>query len=368
MGINRNEFTALTGLNYDQRAKCFWGSPQGYPVYVSVIPNRDAVTFRLIAKSDSLSDSQIQSAVQKLTQSLTGISGAAYRDRCISAVISLTPKDTESALAMHVSELVQFARQFSLIPCCMSCGAETGFSSYLLDDGGVTLCASCKPFLERKIQDAQEEHAAVRTNWPGIIAGALAGALVVFLVTYFMLKFHSLAVLTGIAGLLLGFFLMKHLGKKITLPAVLICSLLCLTAGVTAPVLELAGEISQHNHDNQATARQIITSYESLQESLSGLTAAEIKMIEEEYGESLDLSKVEQNYNNAKVVVSHLETSECIRDFRMLLDMNLYSDLKTSLWQSVLTALLSIVVGTLLMAPAAIRADKGVHTLREPVV
>ena len=366
MSLHTNQFTAMSGLRFDKQSQTYWGNPSGYPVFVTVQPRRDSVIFRLIGKlRDESQNTAMQGAVTEFTASHTGISGMIYENRCLACAVSLTPRDTESALLMRIEELVHFAMEMGLVPCCMSCGTESGYRSYLLDDGGVTVCDNCKPYVESKLQEALEEKAAVRTNWFGIIIGALAGAVCVFFLSYFILQMSYLSFLTGVAGVLIGFALMKKLGKKVTIPAAILCGVLCLIAGIAAPVFETAKELQEYNMDNQVTAQRIVSSYEELRDTLADMTDEEIKAAEEYTGESLDLTPMKSRYEDAKMILAHTSYQPCLKDLKKMLDMDLYNDAKGELIKCMLILALSVVIGTLLIAPGVLKADSGVHTLRE---
>ena len=53
MALHPKKFTELSGLHFDKAANTYWGTLEGYPVFLTVIPRRDTVVFRLIAKAPS---------------------------------------------------------------------------------------------------------------------------------------------------------------------------------------------------------------------------------------------------------------------------------------------------------------------------
>lgn len=366
MALHPKKFAELSGLQYDKAGNTFWGTLQGYPVFLTVVPRRDTVIFRLIAKtpSDEVS-ADLQAQANAWCTSHAGVTGLAHRDRCLAAAVSLTPRNTDENLSALTAALVSFAASQGLIACCMSCGAEYGYRSYLLDDGGVTVCDSCKPYLEQKMLEAQEEAADVRANPAGLIAGALIGALAVFLLTYFVLKMSYLSMLTGYAGVLLGLFLMRKLGKKLTTPAVVIFTVLCLIAGVAAPVTHFANLFATTNHENYDKAMQEVTGYQTLEDMYSELSEEDLAKLDEMGEDKFDMEKYKQYYENAKLITEHTTTGSCIKDLPKLLNSEYYSAAKPEFIKCLLFALLSVLAGVLLTAPAMLRADQGKHTLRE---
>ena len=117
--------------------------------------------------------------------------------------------------------------------------------------------------------------------------------------------------------------------------------------------------------DNQVTAQRIVNSYEELRDTLADMTEEEIKAAEEYTGESLDLTPMKSRYEDAKIILAHTSYQPCLKDLKKMLDMDLYNDAKGELIKCMLILALSVVIGTLLIAPGVLKADSGVHTLRE---
>lgn len=366
MALHPIKFAQMSGLQYDKQANLCWGDIQGYPVYVKIVPRRDTVIFRLNAKrADSETESQLQAAIVEWSESHAGVSGFGHQENCLAAAVSITPRDSDSNLAMRVAELVQFAAQHGMIPCCAFCGAEYGFRHYLLDDDGVSACDACRPRLELRMQEIREEKAAVPSSPLGMLLGAVIGAAMVFILTFFVLKLSYLSFLTGYAGLFIGFYAMKQLGKKVTAAGAVICTVLCLAAGLTAPLLHFASLMAEHNMDNLQTANEICEGYEELSVMLAEFTDEEVAELEEIVGESLDLNSYRTRYEQAQLVRSNLTVSDCLKNFKTLLDCEIYSDLKPEIVKCILFAVLSILAGAAITAPPLLRESKGIHTMRE---
>lgn len=366
MALHPIHFAQMSGLQYDKQANLCWGDIQGYPVYVKIVPRRDTVIFRLNAKrAETETESQLQAAIVEWSASHAGVSGFGYQENCLAAAVSLTPRDTDSNLAMRVAELVQFAVQHGMIPCCAFCGAEYGYRHYLLDEDGVSACDACRPRLEMRMQEIREEKAAVPSNPLGMLLGAVIGAAAVFILTFFVLKLSYLSFLTGYAGLFIGFYAMKRLGKKVTVAGTVICTVLCLAAGLAAPLLHFASLMAEHNMDNLQTATEICEGYQGLNEMLAEFTDEEIAELEEITGESLDINSYRGHYEEAKLVIENLTVSDCLKNFKVLLDCDIYRDLKPELIKCILFAVLSILAGAAITAPPLLRESKGIHTMRE---
>lgn len=361
MALNPTEFCGLTGLQYDKSARTFWGSLQGYPVFLTIVPRRDTVIFRTIAKTTSEDAAAVlNSQASAWCSEHAGVTGLAHKERCLSAAVSLTPKETAENLSAVTAALVSFAAAQGLIPCCMSCGTESGYRPYLLDAGGVTVCDACKPYVEQKIREAAEDAAAVKPNTIGLVIGAVLAAAAVFFLTYVVLKLSYLSMLTGYAGVLLGLFLMRKLGRKLTVPAVAACAVLCLIAGICAPMLHFAGTIAEFNTENSAQAQQVVDAYDQLEAIVQDASE------ETELPDDLaDTTQYKDMRDRAQMILSHTDTMHCLKDMPQLLKTETYSALKPELIKCLLFTVISVLACILISAPSMLKADQGKHTLRE---
>ncbi|MBR4200340.1 MAG: hypothetical protein IKQ91_03565 [Oscillospiraceae bacterium] len=371
MALNPQKFAEMNSLRYDRSANMIWGLLNGYSIFLKIVPRRDSVILRLAGKLPETADA-VQLSQETLSWSAghTGISGLIYQQqqRCLTAAVSLTPRDTEQNLSICVNAVVSFAAEHQLRPCCMFCGTEYGFTEYILDGEGITACDACKPQLQMKIQDIREESAEVQPNILGMIAGAVIGAVLVFVLTYFVLNLSYLSFLTGYAGLLVGLLLMRKFGRKLTVSGVLICSVLCIISGSIACVLHMADVIVDYNYENESIATEICVNYLDLKDELDKISAEELEDIKayyEEIGEPLDLDGMEERYQQALLIRKYDTKEECLRDLKELLGNELYSDLKPELIKCLAFVILSIVAGAAATAPRLLRDSMGIHTMRE---
>ena len=158
---------------------------------------------------------------------------------------------------------------------------------------------------------------------------------------------------------------MRKLGKKITPAAAVICAVLCLAASLFASVIHFADEMADYNTENYTKAAEICMSYEELRETIGGMSEDELAALEEMTGESLDLSKFQQNYESAQMIRDNTTLSDCLRNFKSLIGNDIFSSLRPELLKCVLFSLLSIIAGVGVTAPAMILEDQGKHSLRE---
>lgn len=365
MGFNGSEYCGLTGLQYDSRQKTYFGIMQGgYPVFVQLVPRRDTFLFRLIAKLPAdRTQADISAALEQWRMSHSGIAALKHQDRSLSAAVSCAGNETERAAASVTAELVALAADLGLIPCCMSCGTEQGFSQYLLDGTGITVCDGCKTHLESNMQADTEQHAAEKPRTGGLILGAVIGAAAVFLLTFFVLKLGNLSILTAYAGLAAGFLLMKKLGKKITRPAVILCAVLCMIAGAGASVLHLGDELAQSNRENYQQATEIKAAAQDIVLMMDGMTEEEREAAKDVFDDSF-YEEARTNLETASLILDNQTTGACLRSFPEFLKHEMFrGELLSSLAGYLLCILISLVIGTVITAPNMLRADSGEHQL-----
>lgn len=369
MGMNPKKICELTGLQYDRAARTFWGTMQGgYPVFLTEVPRRDTLIFRLIAKApDTQPEEQIRHALEQWRMAHAGTGVLEHKNRALTAVLSAAKKDTEEAAASAVASLTALAADLGLRPCCMSCGAEYGFSPYLLDGGGIAVCDGCKSHLESNMAADAEKHAAEKPNMAGVILGAVLGAAIVFLLTFLILKMRYLSILTGYAGIVGGLLLIKKFGKKLTVPAVVLCTVLCLIGGLGASVLHLSAVVAESNQENCASAETVKSSAQELLDMMIDMDQDELDELKEIYGSDVNVKQLRKNMETADLILEHQTTGECLRDLPLFLRNELYgSDLRVELLKCVFIICLSILAGAIVTAPKLIQADSGRHDLKVP--
>lgn len=367
MGFDTGMFCRLTGLQYDNKEKTFWGNMQGgYPVFVQIIPRRDTMSLRMVAKlPDGKAEADIASALEEWRMAHPGAAALVYRERGLTAIISLAKEEPESKAASVTAELVALAADLGMIPCCMVCGKERDFSQYLLDGTGVTVCDVCRPHVESQMQADTEKHEAEKPNRAGLILGAAAGAVLVFLLTFAVLKLSYLSILTGYAGLIAGLLLMKKLGKKLTRPAVILCAVLCLIAGCGASVLHLSSKMAEANRGNAVQAETIQTSAQELLDAMDSMSPDELAALNEQLGEGFDRNAVEESLRYTKLVIDNQTTGKCFLAFPQFMKFEMFrSGLLPELAKCLLCLLVSVLLGALITAPKLLRAESGEHQLK----
>ena len=377
MGFNESEYCGLTGLRYDKKRKTFFGTMQGgYPVFVQLVPRRDTFLFRLIAKLPAdKTQAEIAEALEQWRMKHAGVAALKHQDRSLSAAVSCAGSDTERAAASVTAELVALAADLGLIPCCMSCGTEHGFSQYLLDGTGITVCEACKTHLQSNMQADTEKQAERTPHTGGLILGALIGAAVVFLLT--VLPHFGISdvfsgsglfnILTGYTGMIAGLFAMRRLGKKLTRSAAVLCCVLCLAGGCFGAVWQISRALADYNTECREQAETICEAAKIMQEKANGNSSEEILQAEAAFGASFRWDEVEPSLEWAEMVVSHRTTVSCLGAFPAYLTSSTFgSVLRRALARMLFFLLLSVGVGAVLTVPRMLKADSGEHQLLPP--
>lgn len=367
MAFQPTKFTDISGLSFDKESNLFWGMQEDYQVFLTLIPRRNALVFSLSGKLPPEADlKETGTTLQTWSHSRTGITSLTHQQNRLSCVISIAARDSEAAAFGQLQELTALAAELQLIPCCSCCGAEGVHTPYSLDGSGETVCGGCRSAVEYKIAEAELQAEQQRPNQAGIFIGAVIGGLSVLLLTLMGLQLGRISVLTAIAGLLIGFVLMKKFGKKLTLGAAAICCALSLIAGCAALWIHFPNEIAKYNQENKANAEEILSARKALEATMDSFS--------EQFGifgdlitpETLDLDwdEVEANCELANVILSHQTVGSCRQDFSMLTSMEHYKSVRSELYGCIAWTVLSVLAGTVLIARPMLKADSGKHTFK----
>lgn len=366
MAFHDKQFCELTQLQYDAASKTFWGELYSFPVFLQLIPRRNAMLFRLIADAPFSEDPAVRK--EKLEQwqmAHSGISALNYKERCLSCVMSLASKDSEKAAANLLSALTALAADLQWKGCCMACGSPYGYKPYLLDGGGVTVCAGCKEHLEQKMQESLNDHAMIKPNIPGVVLGAVLGAAALFLLTFFVLKLSFLSFLTSYAGVFLTLYLIKKCGRKLTKPAVVFGTALCLGVGLAAPVLDYAGIITDFNKENCVAAMEQIENIDRLRSLSESMSDAEWAAAQDAAGKHFTKAQMDDMYEQAHMILSHQSFITTLQDMPEILQMDVYSEVKVELIKCFLIIGIAIIGSAVIVATPMLKESAGIHSLRE---
>lgn len=355
MGFHGKEFAAKTALTYDGQAAAFCGTRDGYPVFVQHRSRQGVMIFALYGKTEETRDLSAQ--LEQWRYGRSGISALNYAKNCLSCMVAIPAKNADAETVSNFEVLIALAHSLELVPCCMACGNTHEYAPYLLDGTGVSLCPACRASTEQRMAEVREEKQAERCSLPGTVLSVVIGAALVAGLTYLVLRFGYLSFLVGYAGVLVMFLLMKKLGKKVTLPAAIAGTAVCLLAAFFTPVFSFAQDFASFNRGRAENAK----GYCALYEELDSYSEEE----KQEMDVQLDYEKMKKQYESCQTVLSHQDTVSCIRDMPALLKSETYSSAKPELMKCLLGGVLSILIGAALTVPKLLHESGGKHELRE---
>lgn len=361
MGFKTEQFSEATGLQYDKKTKNFWGTVSGFSVFVRYVSNRSSLVFLLYGRQPE--ERALQPELEEWRMHQEGISALTYRNHCLSCIIGLTPRDAVLNAVNRFDAMMHLAQELRLVPCCMACGTQYGFAPYLLDGTGVSLCGACREQTAARMGTVREQKQSEPVFHPGAAAALVIGVVLLCLLTYGVLKMGYISYLTGYAGVLASFFLMKKLGRKLTPLWAVIGVIVCCIAAASVPVFYYGQEIAAFNQDVASDGREFLSSYQEIRSQLKALSGDELEKFETAYG--YKLSELEKTYEYYSVADAHQDTASCIRDMSELVKQDTYKSVRGELIKCILWGVISILVGSGVTLPKMLAEDSGRHELRE---
>ena len=368
MGLHVSRICEETGLAYDQKTRTFWGTMQGYPVFLQHIPRRNTLVFRLIADSPENGADAFRAKLEGYRMGHPGISALQYQDRCLACLLSVASKESDLAAVSAITSLIALAADEYMTPCCMSCGAPYHWKQYLLDGSGVTVCAPCKMHLEEKMQDAQAEKEKQPVRRLGIVLGALLGAGVLFVMMCLVLDVRVVSFLLAYAGVALTFFLMMKFGKKLTVPAVVLGTAMCLLAGFSASALHYAGVIADNNREKQETEQQLAEQADELLAAFDALTDEQQQTVLQDKESPFHREELEQQKHTVTMMLENQTLSDCLLHLPALLKLDVYDQTRAECTRNVSVTVLTVLISAVITAQPMLRQSSGKHSLRELTV
>ncbi|MBQ8922841.1 MAG: hypothetical protein IJ060_11935 [Oscillospiraceae bacterium] len=340
MGFRTDEFSALTNLQYDPKAKTFWGTVQGYPVFVHYSRRQNALLMNLTGKyPGEQAPPALPQQLDALRERNPLIVGIRRQDRRLIAHLMIPAKAPEPSLRDTVCAVADLARGQGMLPCCAICGREQGYAPYLIHTDGYPICGDCKERVEQDLEADNQKRSQQRGTLSGLVLGAVIGAILVFGTTWIAAGHSRISILTAVGGVMLGMMLMKKLGKKVTVPAAVLCGVLCLIASCAALYLHTAREIAALNRKNHDLASWALTLTEMPPD----------------------------DQDKFRIIEEHQTTGECLRDFPALIKNEMYTPVREDFKDGLFWGFLSVAAGTAVSAYPYLTESRRRFTLREPV-
>ena len=363
MGFDKQYFAAESGLTYDKASHCFWGTVSRYPIFVQRIPRSDNFTIRLNAKQ--FSEENLKPVMQQWQSDHLGVHGLYFKDRTLICNVSKAAKEPEKKLLSLLADLTAFAAEHKLIPCCMCCGKESGFSHMLLDHSGVALCEPCVPHVEKQLADAAEKQKQKKPHYFGIVFSIVLCSVLTVLLCSIILRYSTMTVLTGAAAIFASIVLMRKLGKKLTLPSVIVCCICIMLSLTAAALLDTADTVTDLHVSHVEDMQDYCTTYEQYYDTFVQLTDADKSnpAFQPEDG----MEAVTENYESFSLMLQCQTVPDTLRHLPELMRLPQYagSNIRKNLIRSIIVGLLSVLLTAAVIVPRMLREDAGVHTLRK---
>ena len=359
--FNASQFAAQTSLTYSAVETMFQGTYAGYPVFVKYVPQQKYLLFSLFGKPSNF-DIDLARWYETWQIEHVGISSIQYQDNCLRARINLSKDNPTFDAVSLFAQLAESAAQHRLIPCCTSCGAETGFQSYSYNGTGLCLCPICAEKIEATATQRQDYLSSQSANPLGILLGAAAGALALFLMTYFLYQLGYLAYVSGALGVFIAVICVKKFSGTLSLGGIIISVALCLIVAIFTPYFCIAQDLAEGFTEEAAEMEEDAEGYETMRTWVAEYTPSEFNELFE--GE-ITYEDMEESLEFYDIVNAHCTTKECLSDFSELLSLDEEHSLRHELIKEILWGVLSVIVSACCIIPSHYGEANGKFSFRK---
>ncbi len=375
MALKPQAFSEATELHYEKSNSLFWGNYNGYPISLAFDSQRSTFTFFLCV---SVNDAEAFAAeLKEWERTQSGISQCKYERKLFQGVIVIPSLHSQEKAIASLDALTMLAHQHGMVPCCATCGNTSYYAPHMINENLVLqLCDSCAANVEESFGQSRAEEDAVKVNWGGIALGILLGAAVLFGFTWLLSEFGVMHFLSGFVGMTVALVAMKKFGRKITVPAAIIATVVCLAVAVITPRFTMAKDIAEFVREDYTpdmqeegyTITQLNELIMTIDQSLEVMTDAEISEL---YGSTrASLQEDRTTLYEAMVLMKDYSTTQaCFMNLEDLAEMEVLqdADIKGELLKEILWGVLSVIIGACMTIPGIIRGNKVRYRIRRMV-
>lgn len=214
------------GFGYDTLTAKGYNKINGFCFTVSPEPNTKNYTVSAACRpADENDAAPMRQMIQQFASERSKvIKNAVFDGRQILIVWYIA--DIVPDITKCVNDSVNFINycinQFGCVPCCSSCGNESSSNIYVIENNIAALCENCFYHTQSQLAGNMYRENQIITNYPlgvlGAVLGGLGGAAL-WIVTSLLGKISMVA---GAFAGIFGYFGFKKLGKKMTLPGLII--------------------------------------------------------------------------------------------------------------------------------------------------
>ena len=363
MKLHTDAVAAQTGLHYDRTAKVFFGQIGRFPAVLRTIPRQNAVLYQIAGEAADAE--QANARLHAWQETHPCIMSAVYKNRRIGCLFLLPKEKPDETVCGLAASAAALAADLGMRPCCMSCGGESAYELYFLDKNGVTVCPECRAELEERLTAEQAKQKQQKPNHAGIILGALLGAALVFGMTWFVMRESRISVLTAYAGMLLGFLLMRKLGKKVTLPAALLCAVLCLIGSFGGILLHGAQELAEKNRNITSLLEIMANDADFVPFELTGGARSAYDMLFFDAESMLLTSQITDAH--IRLIAENRSAGSCLLHLHSLYQIPVYRAAGRETAECMLWGFLSVAAGAGMCIYPILKERKTAYMLRKPV-
>lgn len=375
MALKPAAFSEATELHYEKSNSLFWGNYNGYPICLEYNSQRSFFTLFLCA---SVSDGEGFAAMLKdWERSQSGISQCRYERNLLQAVIVIPSRNSQENAIASLTTLTELAHTHGMVPCCATCGDTNYYAPHMVNESLVLqLCDGCAAKTEESFNQSRADEDAVKVNWLGIVLGILLGAAALFALTWLLSELGVLHFLSGYLGMVVALIAMKKFGRKVTIPAALMATVVCLAVAFVTPRFTMAKDLAEFVREDYAVnMRADGHSITELNELITTIDQSLEAMSDEEISEMYDSTRVSLQENRdtlyeAMILMrDYTTTKQCFVHLDDLCEMEILADadIKGELIKEILWGMLSVVAGACFTIPGIIRSGKVRYRIRRMV-
>lgn len=372
MALKPTAFSEATGLQYAKNNSLFWGSYNNYPICIEYSNKRNFFHFSLCA---TVNDAEgFATMLKEWERTQNGISQCQYKQNLFQAIIVIPSKDSQEKAIGSLNILTQLAREYGMIPCCISCGDTNHYAPHMINESLILqLCDSCAAKTEETFSQNRAAEDAVKVNYFGVALGILLGAVVLFALTWLLSELGEMHFLSGYLGMMVALFAMKKFGRKVTVPAAVLATMVCVAVAVITPRFTMAKDLAEFvREDYTADMRDGGHSITELNEYImiidQSLETMSDEDINEQYGCTRASLQEDRNtlYEAMVLMKDYTTTKHCFVHLEELCEMKIWTDadIKGELLKQILWGVLSVIVGACFIIADVIHSSKARYRLR----
>lgn len=372
MAFKPAAFGEATTLQYEKKNSLFWGNYNGYPICLEYHVQRSFFTFSLCA---SVKDAEgFSTMLKEWERTQNGISQCQYKQNLFQAIIVIPGKDSQEKAIHSLNILTQLAHEYAMIPCCISCGDTNRYAPHMIKESQILqLCDPCAAKTEEAFFQNRAAENAIKVNYFGIALGILLGAVALFAITWLLSELGVLHFLSGFLGMTIALLTMKKFGRKVTVPAALLATMVCTAVAVITPRFTMAKDLAafvreDFTADMSDSGHSITELNEYIMIIDQSLETMSDEDINAQYGCTKASLQEDRNtlYEAMVLMKDYTTTKHCFVHLEELCEMEILADadIKAELIKEILWGVLSVIAGACCIIADMIRSGKVRYRIR----